>query len=89
MRRVNLADGVPFARVTVWCPVAWPRGLPRDDLERSSFYDLLPVVLGGATQTIGAAAASADDAALLEVPVGAPVLRCGRVTDVGDGQPVL
>ena len=89
VRRVNLADGVPFARVTVWCPVGLAAGLAREDLERSSFYDLLPVVLGGATQTIGAAAASAADAALLEVPVGAPVLRCGRVTTSADGQPVL
>ena len=32
------------------------------------FYELLPVELGGATQTIGAAAATADDAALLGDP---------------------
>jgi GntR family transcriptional regulator len=89
VRRVNLADGVPFARVTVWAPLDLAAGLAREDLERSSFYDLLPVVLGGATQTIGAAAASAEDAALLEVPVGAPVLRCGRVTTSAAGQPVL
>ena len=40
-------------------------------------------------QTIGAAAAGRDDAALLDVPVGSPVLRCERVTNGVDGRPLL
>jgi GntR family transcriptional regulator len=89
VRRVNLADGQPFARVTVWCPEALGASLSRADVERASFYDLIGVELGGATQTIGAAAASAADASALDVPVGSPVLCCDRVTrDVG-GKPVL
>jgi GntR family transcriptional regulator len=89
VRRLNLADGQPFARVTVWCPEALGEGLSRRDVERESFYDLLPVRLGGAVQTIGAAAASATDAALLEVPVGSPVLRCERTTFAAEGAAVL
>ena len=89
VRRVNLADGAPFARVTVWCPERLGAELSRADVERSSFYDLLGVPLGGATQTIGAAAASEDDAAVLDVPVGSPVLVCDRVTRDADGTPVL
>ena len=89
VRRLNLADGVPFARVTVWCPAELGATFSRADVERSPFYELLPVALGGATQTIGAAAASADDAALLQVPEGSPVLRCERVTTDVDGRPVL
>jgi GntR family transcriptional regulator len=89
VRRINLADGQPFARVTVWCPESLGASLSRADVERASFYDLIGVDLGGATQTIGAAAASAADATALDVPVGSPVLRCDRVTrDVG-GEPVL
>ena len=45
--------------------------------------------LGGATQTIGAAAASEADAHVLEIPVGSPVLRCERVTRTVDGEPVI
>jgi GntR family transcriptional regulator len=89
VRRVNLADGAPFARVTVWCPEELGAELSRNDVERSSFYELLDMPLGGAVQTIGAAAASASDAALLEVPVGSPVLRCERVTSAEDGRRVL
>ena len=77
VRRVNLADDEPFARVTVWVPERFGRaGCRATRSARSSLYELLPVELGGATQTIGAAAAEADDAELLEVPPGSPMLRC-------------
>ncbi len=89
VRRLNLADGAPFARVTVWCPEDLGAHLSRADVERAPFYELLSVTLGGATQTIGAALASPDDAVLLEVPVGSPVLRCERTTSTPDGRPVL
>jgi GntR family transcriptional regulator len=89
VRRVNLADGQPFARVTVWCPEEVGARLSRADVERAPFYELVGDLIGGATQTIGAAAAGADDAELLAVPVGSPVLRCERVTrDTGD-RPLL
>jgi GntR family transcriptional regulator len=80
VRRLNRADGEPFAVVTVWVPERLGARLSRDDVERTPIYELLPVKLGGATQTIGAAAASARDAGLLEVPEGAPLLRCERTT---------
>jgi len=89
VRRVNLADGEPFARVTVWVPERFGRALSRDAVSAQPLYELLPVELGGATQTIGAAAASADDASLLEIPVGSPVLRCERVTHDARREPVL
>ena len=54
VRRLNLADGDPFAIVTVWCPAGLGQHLSRADVERSPFYELLPVRLGGASQTIGA-----------------------------------
>lgn len=87
--RLNLADGEPFARVTVWCPEKLGASLSRDEVEASSFYDLLSIPLGGAEQTIGAAAASEDDAALLGVPPGSPVLVCERITRDRKRLPVL
>jgi GntR family transcriptional regulator len=87
--RLNLADGEPFARVTVWCPEELGAHLSRAQVEGRSFYELLGVTLGGATQTIGADAASEADAELLAIPVGSPVLVCERVTADEAGQPVL
>lgn len=89
VRRLNLADGHPFALVTVWCPERYGAELSRAEVERTSFYELIGVPLGGATQTIGAALANARDAEVLELPAGAPVLRCERVTRAADGRPVL
>ena len=89
MRRINLADGAPFALVTVWCPEEYGAELSRADVERSPFYELLPVPLGGATQTIGAALATASEAELLRVPPGSAVLRCERTTRSVDEVPVL
>jgi DNA-binding GntR family transcriptional regulator len=89
VKRINLADGEPFAVVTVWCPAELAGALSREDVERRPFYQLLDFELRGATQTIGADAAESADAALLGVPVGAPLLRCQRVTTDTAGRPVL
>lgn len=89
VKRRNLADGAPFAVVTVWCPAELGQHLSRLDVEREPFYELLGVPIKGATQTIGAAAATEADAALLEIPVGSPVLRCERLTTTASGDPVL
>ena len=87
--RLNLADGVPFARVTVWVSAALGSALSRDDVERATFYDLLGVPLGRAAQTIGAAAAERTDALLLQVAPGSPVLRCERTTYAADGRALI
>ncbi len=89
VKRLNLADGEPFAVVTVWCPADLGQHLSRADVERSSFYELLDVPLAGATQTIGADAASIDDAQVLGIPAASPVLRCSRVTTDVDNRVVL
>ena len=89
VKRLNLADGAPFAVVTVWCHAELGQHLSRRDVERQPFYELLGTRLLGATQTIGAAAVGERDAGLLEVPVGSPVLRCERITTSVEGVPVL
>ena len=87
--RVNLADGQPFALVTVWCPTELGRSLSRDDVERSTFYDLLPVELASIDQTIRAATADARDAEVLGIPVGSPLLVALRVSRDAAGQAFL
>jgi len=89
VKRLNLADGEPFAVVTVWCPAELGQSLSRRDVEQSPFYELLGVPLRGATQTIGADSVRPEDAGLLGVPIGSPVLRCERLTTDVDGRPVL
>ena len=87
--RLNLADGQPFALVTVWCTESLGANLSRADVERSSFLEQLPIVIGGATQSIGAEVAGAEVAHSLDVPVGSPLLVARRITRSADGTPVL
>lgn len=89
VRRLNLADGEPFARVTVWCPEGLASRFSRNDVEQRPFYELLDAKVKGAEQTIGASAASPVDAELLDVPPGSPVLVCERITRAEDGTAVL
>ena len=89
VKRVNLADGEPFAVVTVWCPADLGANLSRRDVEKRPFYELLDIELRGATQTIGADSAEPADAELLGVQVGSPLLRCQRVTTDRRGEAVL
>ncbi len=95
VRRLNLVDEIPFARVTVWLPAAMAEGFSLRSFEEHSFYDLLsrsPLLrrpLVSARQTIAATAISARDAALLNVPTGSPALMCERITFDLAGLPVL
>ncbi len=87
--RLTLADGEPFAIVTVWCSAELGQHLSRAEVERSPFYELLDIPLSGATQTIGADAANSTEAKLLKIPVGSPVLKCLRITTTIDAVVVL
>ncbi|HZP27314.1 MAG TPA: GntR family transcriptional regulator [Acidimicrobiia bacterium] len=87
--RLNLADDRPFARVTVWVPEQLAADLSRRAVEHQPLYELLGIPLGGATQAITAVAATPDDAALLNLPAGSPLLRCERITADRGGRPVL
>ena len=89
VKRLNLADDIPFAVVTVWCPAELGHHLSRRDVERHPFYELLGVPLRGATQTIGADSVDGADAALLGVQAASPVLRCERITTDTHGRAVL
>jgi GntR family transcriptional regulator len=90
--RLNLADGRPFALVTVWVPAAVGAPLSRADVERATFFDLLPlqgVEPGRVVQTITAEEATVDDAPRLGVTTGSALLACRRVTYDRRGDAVI
>ncbi|MGZ4688765.1 MAG: GntR family transcriptional regulator [Acidimicrobiia bacterium] len=90
--RLNLADDRPFAVVTVWVPARLGAHLSRADVERSTFYDLLPlqgVEPGRVVQTITAIEAERPIAEQLGVPAGSPLLACRRVTYDRHGDAVI
>lgn len=89
VRRLNLADGEPFARVTVWCREDLAADLSKAAVERSSFLELIGEAPEGAVQTIGAALAGPADGRLLGVAAASPVLVVRRVTRGRGGRPML
>lgn len=95
VKRLNLADGLPFARVTVWIPAHLGYEFSMKDLEENSLYRLLSDStlllrpLAKATQSIAAEAIGESDALLLGVPPNSPGLICERVTFDTGGYPVL
>jgi GntR family transcriptional regulator len=92
VQRLNLADGEPFALVTVWVPGELGHYLSRAEVEVATFYDLLPlrgVALGRATQQVGADIATADDAHHLRVAKGSALLTARRITRDITGRPVI
>jgi len=89
VRRLNLADDRPFARVTVWCREDLAAPLSKDEVGRHSFLDLIGGQAAGATQRIGAEPMSETDAELLGVPPGSPALVVRRVTHNNERDPIM
>ena len=90
--RLNLADGEPFALVTVWLPMSVGAHVSRADVEGATFYDLLPlhgVEAGRVVQTITATAADRVQARRLGGHSGDPLLACRRVTYDRSGDAVM
>jgi GntR family transcriptional regulator len=91
LRRVRLADGKPVALERAVFPVERVRDALDGDLERQSLFQTL--VAAGLYPTSGSAAlaaeaASAEDARLLRVRKGAPLLVERRLIHDQDGKPL-
>jgi GntR family transcriptional regulator len=90
VRRLRLADDQPMAIENVVLPpsCAWLLG---EDLARGSLHQALTdkgFTPTRATGTQIAAIATEDDAALLDLPVGAPIFVERRLITTADGTPV-
>jgi GntR family transcriptional regulator len=82
LRRVRYAKGVPIALMRNYLPTTVP-GITNAALERSGLYRIIRshgIVLHSAIQTIGARAADATEARLLDESRRAPVLTMQRIT---------
>ena len=91
LRRLRVADEEPMAIEEAIFPAALAALLQNADLEHRSLHDTL--VEGGHVPTmgrarLGAEAAGPDDAALLGVPLGSPLLVEKRVIHDQDGRPL-
>ena len=84
MKRLRLADGEPMAIELLHVRASLVPGLTAEDLEQSSFYDLLAsryeVEIIGGTQTVEPTVTNDEESAALGVPLHSPALLFERVT---------
>jgi GntR family transcriptional regulator len=84
LKRLRLASGEPVAVETAHLPCRLCPGLLQEDLARGSLYNLLiekyQVVPTWADAEIESCAASGEEAGLLRLKTGTPVLTARRVT---------
>ena len=92
VRRLRLADERPIFACDSYLPVGRFPALRDADYGTVSLSELFEERTGrrikNSRQWIGAATATSDVAALLEIPVGVPVLRVRRITVVTGDDPI-
>jgi GntR family transcriptional regulator len=91
VRRVRLLGGAPIAVDLARVPLALAPDLPELDFATASLYEALEergVLPTRADFSVEAAPASAEDAALLEVEPGHPLLVTDQITFDKNGQPI-
>lgn len=84
LERIRFADNEPICLMTNYLSPAIVPGLPLKGLQGESLYEMLEsnynIVLSRAEETVEARAATANEAALLDIKRGAPLLHATRVT---------
>jgi GntR family transcriptional regulator len=92
VKRLRLADGEPMAIELLHVRQSLVPGLNAEDLEQSSFYDLLgsryEVEIIGGTQTVEPTVTNDEESAVLGVPLHSPALLFERVTRASTGDVV-
>jgi DNA-binding GntR family transcriptional regulator len=91
VERLRLAHGEPLAYLRNWLPPRVLDDITREALEATGLYRVLRAAgttLHSAHQSIGARAASAEEAALLAEPAGAPLLSMQRTAYDDTGRAV-
>ena len=92
MKRLRLADQDAMAIELLHVRASLVPGLTAEDLERSSFYDLLvsryEIEIVGGTQTVEPTVTNDEESAALGVPLHSPALLFERVTRSSEGDVV-
>ncbi len=92
LRRLATLDDTPLALLTAWLPARYARGMTARDLGTGSLYDALAEVHGvdmtSADNLVEVGRAGLDDAELLGLTPGSPLLRVVGITRSQAGRTV-
>jgi len=91
-KRLRLADGAPMAIELLHVRSSLVPGLTGEDLEESSFYELLvnrfDLAIVGGTQTVEPTVTNEEESQALGVPLHSPALLFERVTRTAEAEVV-
>jgi GntR family transcriptional regulator len=91
-KRLRLADGAPMAIELLHVRSSLVPGLTAEDLEESSFYELLvnrfDLAIVGGTQTVEPTVTNEEESQALGVPLHSPALLFERVTRTAEAEVV-
>jgi GntR family transcriptional regulator len=91
-KRLRLADGEPMAIELLHVRSSLVPGLTGEDLEESSFYELLvnrfDLAIVGGTQTVEPTVTNEEESQALGVPLHSPALLFERVTRTAEAEVV-
>ncbi len=93
IERIRLGDGVPIGLQTSFLALKEGQEITREELEeRGSLYTILQeklrIIPSEADETLEVTLATPEEAALLQIPAGAPLLLSERVLFAQDRRPV-
>jgi len=92
LRRLAVLDDVPVAALTAWLPARFQKGMSGHDLGEGSLYDALADVHGiemtSADNLVEVGRAGLEDADLLALTPGSPLLEVVGVTRDQNDKPV-
>lgn len=88
---VRTLKGVPLGFITTWVPLSIAERVESRDMARQPMFELLVTAgirVARADQYIGATLAGLELSRMLEIEIGAPVLRLARIVFDVSGRPV-
>jgi GntR family transcriptional regulator len=92
LERLRLGDGQPMAHQISYIPVKLCPGLDANDFSEHSLFSVIEnsygLILSHQEQIIRPVNATKEDALLLDVPVGVPLLQASGVAYLEDGTPI-
>ena len=92
IRRLRFVQSEPHVLVTTYLPYAACPQLLEADLRRQSLYNFIEqhcgLVIDRGRRTIEAVAANSEEAALLQVAEGSPLILINNLSCLADGKPI-
>lgn len=88
IKRLTERDGLPAVLLSIWIPESLSQSLTAASVQSGSFSQLIGEPIERAVQSFRAKAADDEEADVLQIPVGSPVMHSERVSENAKGKAI-